>query len=581
MEAAIIFFEKFSVLTSAIGVVGSFASGITIFVRIWKFIKREPPSGVQRNLARLGCIVLVFIAFSTLFSFCMADRVYVPDVVGLTCDSARQTLIEASLDCKSEASPDDIVVGQSVAAGKYVKKGTTIELTVEGDVTAKSGEEQEARAISLVELPFTEASASDGKTSFKLYETIMDNLGNTYGAGYGGESSYNENWQEYDVSQYKEIKGRVVLNYEKRADSYDDAYLKIYSDDIVVWISPNMTSGQEPVDFELDIEESSVLRISILGSTCVRLVDCYLYEEHGGEKKSSMQYNDSNQKSIMPLQELDYWNASDSGGGFSFYEQVKDNLGNVYASGVGGRSSYGENWQEYYVHQHYKKIQGRIILDYDKRSENYDDTYVKIYGDDTLLYTSPLITAGQEPVDFSVVIENVSRVKIFIPGCYVIRLVDCYLYDNLDAAPISTAQENQGTVDKTRVPLISLDYWQASSSTAFEVHSVVKDNLGNVYGDGIGGHSDYGESWQEYYIDNQYKSIKGTVVLNYDKRSAQSENTYVKIYKDGELAYTSPLITAGQEPTNFQVDLSGTKKLRISIYGESMIRLVNTVLEKK
>ena len=83
-----------------------------------------------------------------------------------------------------------------------------------------------------------------------------------------------------DVLTFIVLKGRVVLNYEKRADSFGDAYLKIYSDDIVVWISPNMASGQEPVDFELDIEESSVLRISIQGSACVRLVDCYLYKEH-------------------------------------------------------------------------------------------------------------------------------------------------------------------------------------------------------------------------------------------------------------------------------------------------------------
>lgn len=580
MESVITFFEKFNILTSSIAMWGSLASLVPIGqILILKFIKRKPLTVHQRNLARLGCVILLFIVFSTCFSSYMADRVRVPNVVGLTCDSARQTLIEANLDCKSEAPPDDIVVGQSIAAGEYVKKGITIELTFKEEISAKSNRNQGTRGISLVELSCTKAS--DGETSFELYETIMDNLGNTYGAGYGGKSSYDENWQEYDVSQYKEIKGRVVLNYEKRADSFGDAYLKIYSDDIVVWISPNMASGQEPVDFELDIEESSVLRISIQGSACVRLVDCYLYKEHGGEHQSSIQYNDSNQKRAMPLKELDYWNASESNGGFSLYEQVKDNLGNVYADGIGGASSYSENWQEYYVHQYYKKIQGRIVLNYDNRSQKYDNIYVKIYGDDTLLYTSPLITAGQEPVDFSIVIENVSRVKISITGSQGIRLVDCYLYDNLDAAPISTAQKNQGTADKTKVSLISLDYWQASGDDAFRVYSVVKDNLGNIYGDGIGGYSNYEENWQEYYINGQYQSINGIIVLDYDARSNQNDKTYVKIYKDDELAYTSPLITAGQEPIPFHLDLSGIQKLRISIYGESMIRLVDTVLDKK
>lgn len=580
MESIIAFSEKFNMLTSSAAMWGSLISLVPVVqVLILKYIKRKSLTKPQKSLAQLGGVIFLLIFLSTIFSFYMADRVKVPNVVGLTCDSARQTLIEAELDCKSEAFPNDIVADQSVSAGEYVKKGTMIELTFQNDIGEEVSESQEIVGIALVDLPCV--NASSGETSFQLYETVTDNLGNMYDAGYGGKSLYEENWQEYDVSQYKELKGRVVLDYERRAGSFEDAYLKIYADDIVAWISPNMTSGQEPVEFELDIEESSILKISIQGSSCIRLVDCYLYEEHGGKKQSSIQYSDSSQKGTMPLKDLDYWNGSERNGGFSFFEQVRDNLGNIYADGIGGASSYEENWQEYYISQRYKKIQGRIVLNYDNRSQKNDDCYVKIYGDDTLLYTSPLITAGQEPVDFSVEIGNVDRVKVSITGGQSIRLVDCYLYDDLDAAPISTVQRESKLADKTKVSLTSLDYWQASRDNAFRIYGIVKDNLGNVYGDGIGGYSSNEESWQEYYISGQYQSINGIIVLDYDARSNQNDKTYVKIYEDDELAYTSPLITAGQEPTSFHLDLTGVQRLKISIYGSSMIRLVDTVLDKK
>ena len=88
---------------------------------------------------------------------------------------------------------------------------------------------------------------------------------------------------------------------------------------------------------------------------------------------------------------LDYISSSNtSGAAFSYYSSVKDNMNNVYADGIGGNSAY-LNWQEYKVYGNYNSIQGKIILNYDYKEQESGETYVNIYGDSNLLYTSPLI----------------------------------------------------------------------------------------------------------------------------------------------------------------------------------------------
>lgn len=87
----------------------------------------------------------------------------------------------------------------------------------------------------------------------------------------------------------------------------------------------------------------------------------------------------------------------------------------------------GENWEEYRLYGNYKSISGKIILNYEYREQESNETYVNIYGDSTLLYTSLLITAGQETVDFSFNIEGGDKLRVSIEGCNMIRVVDCLL----------------------------------------------------------------------------------------------------------------------------------------------------------
>ena len=441
----------------------------------------------------------------------------------------------------------------------------------ETEITAQ----EQDKMIYLEKLDYFNSSNSSGN-AFRYYESAKDNLGFSYGNGIGGVNQ-GENWQEYKLSgKYKEIQGRVILNYDYRSQTNDDVLIKIYGDDMLLYMSPAMAAGQEPVDFNINISDVDVLKVSIVGENMVRLVDCVLYDSLGNQNKE-YQTNETGGDKVY-LQNIDYIASSNtSGNGFRYYDTVTDNLGLTYGNGLGGVGQ-GENWQDYKLSGKYKEFQARVVLNYDYRSQVNDDVLVKIYGDDMLLYMSPIMSAGQEPVDIKLNITGVDILRVSIVGENMVRLVDGILY----ASDGNESKEYQYSgIDKDIISLHLLDYISSSntSGAAFSYYSRVKDNMNNVYADGIGGNSAY-LNWQEYKVYGNYNSIQGKIILNYDYKEQESGETYVNIYGDSNLLYTSPLITAGQEPVEFNVNIEGIDKLRISIEGRNMIRIVECYLKK-
>ena len=441
----------------------------------------------------------------------------------------------------------------------------------ETEITAQ----EQDKMIYLEKLDYFNSSNSSGN-AFRYYESAKDNLGFSYGNGIGGVNQ-GENWQEYKLSgKYKEIQGRVILNYDYRSQTNDDVLIKIYGDDMLLYMSPAMAAGQEPVDFNINISDVDVLKVSIVGENMVRLVDCVLYDSLGNQNKE-YQTNETGGDKVY-LQNIDYIASSNtSGNGFRYYDTVTDNLGLTYGNGLGGVGQ-GENWQDYKLNGKYKEFQARVVLNYDYRSQVSDDVLVKIYGDDMLLYMSPIMSAGQEPVDIKLNITGVDILRVSIVGENMVRLVDGILY----ASDGNESKEYQYSgIDKDIISLHLLDYISSSntSGAAFSYYSSVKDNMNNVYADGIGGNSAY-LNWQEYKVYGNYNSIQGKIILNYDYKEQESGETYVNIYGDSNLLYTSPLITAGQEPVEFNVNIEGIDKLRISIEGRNMIRIVECYLKK-
>ena len=129
-------------------------------------------------------------------------------------------------------------------------------------------------------------------------------------------------------------------------------------------------------------------------------------------------------------------------GGWST-EKDKDNLGNSYRRGYkfiqagDGYYTKSKSWQyaEYFLDQQYQYLKGTFVLHYDCRSDPVaeTDTFLRIYGDDELLYTSPPMRAGVLPIKFSVDVKNMIKIKIALQnenlnGTLFFGLVDTGLY---------------------------------------------------------------------------------------------------------------------------------------------------------
>lgn len=110
----------------------------------------------------------------------------------------------------------------------------------------------------------------------------------------------------------------------------------------------------------------------------------------------------------------------------------------------------------------------------------------------------------------------------------------------------------------------------------------IKDNRGNSYHDAIrlfGGLSG-DETVEEYKINGKYRKMKGKLTL--ESKTAR-KSSWIKVYGDGELLYTSPDVKGGSESVDFEVDLTGVLTLRIEAHKENAlyspdIYLVNTGL---
>ena len=116
------------------------------------------------------------------------------------------------------------------------------------------------------------------------------------------------------------------------------------------------------------------------------------------------------------------------------------------------------------------------------------------------------------------------------------------------------------------------------------------DNMGSYYASGWGGGASEMDNGCDFSLNYNYQTFSGTVVLNGEfassaKYSYADRNHYdyvrLRIYGDGILLYTSPVVVWGMEPDSFNVDVSNVNTLRLEINGKNFIRLVNDCLIQK
>lgn len=99
---------------------------------------------------------------------------------------------------------------------------------------------------------------------------------------------------------------------------------------------------------------------------------------------------------------------------------LQDKLGNTHENCIEYNYGYDESVDIYVLNREYSSFKGTLFVPKDRsvNSDNNNDKffYFTIYGDDQLLYTSPLMKASQYPVDFEIDVTGVDQLKINWPG---------------------------------------------------------------------------------------------------------------------------------------------------------------------
>jgi hypothetical protein len=271
---------------------------------------------------------------------------------------------------------------------------------------------------------------------------------------------------------------------------------------------------------------------------------------------------------------------------FNYFVTVQDNFGATYDNAIGRRNqSSAPDWQEYNLNGRFQALEGRLVLNRDVRTSTAStETYFTVFGDGQLLFRSPSVYPRMQPYDFSVDLRGVQTLYVGIYGDRnMLRLVDVVMYTEAFAGtrPFSSAQRN--TPSGRTVNLIALDWFYANDIQGFITFDSVRDNAGTaIYANGLGGRFAWRqtESFVEYFVDGDFARFTGRVVLAYEERDRQSDITYLFVYGDDELLYRSPLVTAGMQPADFDLNISNISILRVEIHGHGELRLVDAVLHR-
>lgn len=155
-------------------------------------------------------------------------------------------------------------------------------------------------------------------------------------------------------------------------------------------------------------------------------------------------------------------------------------------------------------------------------------------------------------------------------------------------------QTKKETVVPTTAQPVTAVLGQLAASNAYGgglvQYNSFYDNMGTYYASGWGGGASETDNGCDFSLNYNYQTFSGTVVLNSEfassaKYSYSDRNHYdyvrLRIYGDGALLYTSPIVVWGMEPDFFNVDVSNVNILRLEINGKNFIRLTNDSLIKK
>lgn len=257
----------------------------------------------------------------------------------------------------------------------------------------------------------------------------------------------------------------------------------------------------------------------------------------------------------------------------------KDYAGRTYDHGIKYRMDKQykhKNWQytEYLLNQNYSIFQGSIVVHYDNRSLE-TDTYIRIYGDDKLLFKSESLDNNNFSSDFKIDVMDVTKLKIEV--LHPSDNDEDAFYGIVNAKLIGKKNITINAIEDypketPNIYLEDLDYvnYKSKLRNAWTEWAIDdKDSCRKTYNHGLKytmTEQYRHDNWQysEYLLDKKYSSFKGSFVIDYNNRSLKTD-TYLRVYGDDKLLYTSEPLKASILPINFDIDVKGVTRLKIEI----------------
>lgn len=424
-----------------------------------------------------------------------------------------------------------------------------------------------------IALPYEE---SRDNNSFKILKTCNDTLGNSYLNGVTGVFS-DKNWAVYKVNQdYKELRGRVILNQATYYNKDQESYVWIYGDGINIYMSDPVTTGFLPQDFVLDISEYSTVKIVIKGSYPVILVDTGFYKNSETETITTIQPPDFGDQDILSLKDLTPFYASREP---YFWTNLEDNQGNSYHEGLG--VSYGGE-VTYYLGGEFNRFTGTAILENSYKSSTRSGRVVAIYKDGDKGFKSQPMVAGYMPEEIDIDLSGAEYLSINFfeeEGGFI---ANPYLYKN-DQDPVQGSVQEKIDSSKKKIYLSDLEAYNDVGVSNIILKDSVVDNLGNSYPNCLYGVDHYwgAVNIAKYKLGQNYSSLSGRVILQEGNTDLEGSEVRLRIYGDGDLLFQSDNVAQeGYQGQDFFLDISGVDTLEVQIDKSYYIGLVDCILEK-
>ena len=466
------------------------------------------------------------------------------------------TAIQEADALAAEANYEGALARLKTELASYPKDATLL---------AKEAEYTDALAAQKKEKTLEEAEALANSGDYSGAMAVIEGSGKNY----ADDTDYKAAHDRYRQSYFSTVKTEAITEADKLAEagSYLDAIARLKQAAAIIG-----------TDADLDSKKTSYA--SSYSTDISAKIDAYLTDNDVAAAKALVEkaLKDLPNQELLKARkaELDQYKTvslstlSPINGGFSWNEgTAKDPFGTSYSNAQnycichGTHDSYSSNTYsaEYKIDMEYTTMQF-VVSPYSDFGQNAS-SYVQIYVDGILRYTSPQIVQKTEPYKTPAIdISDAEYLTIVVRtggyGCTMLSDV------TLACTPSFVSE-----LDKGATPITALSSLNGSLpwSNGFPT-DIIGNSYSNVQNYCIchGTHNSYSSNTYsaEYYISKKYNSILFNIAPASDFGASASAT--VKVYANDELVYTSNPIT--QKTERFytgDIDISGADYVKIVV----------------